>query len=595
MEYKEWLDELMANTDIIKLISKYVPLTKKGASHWGCCPFHHEKLPSFCVNADKQLYHCFGCKAGGNAITFTKAIESVDYAEAIRILAKDANMEIPQMATNFDDGNLALRRERLFSLMREAARHYHENLKSPMAAKANEYLLKREIDDKMVRRFGLGYSIDGSEIINYLKGLGYTLEEMKDAGIAAQKADSWYDVFYSRLMYPIINNLGEVVAFGGRILENNVEFAKYRNSSQTIIFDKSRTIYAINLLKKRKQAGNFDYIIMAEGYMDVISLHKAGFDTAVASMGTALTINQAKQLHNFCEKIYISYDGDSAGQKATLRGLDILAKAGLNVKVVNLPDGLDPDDLIKQKGANAYKLLLEQASSLPAFKINALRKQFDLSKSDEKAKFAVEAVKVIQLLDNPVEKEEYLKIVQDSTGYSMPVLLKQAEVVSAQSPISEPAPVASVAPQPEVTRWTKALQLVLASMLNNRDYVDYNEDLFFLIEDNFSHMIYDFCVNRYKQGGGKRLDSLYNDFGRTGATPEDLNNLDNLSNYAFLDGDDKNNYLTCVKLLKEDALIKKKEQLVKEAEKCADMTQKIILLKQVDTIDKQIRESKENS
>ncbi len=235
-------------------------------------------------------------------------------------------------------------------------------------------------------------------------------------------------MFYGRLIFPIINNLGEVVSFGGRVLVQNPDFAKYRNGSQTFIFDKSRNIYAVNLLKKRKQTKGLEYVIMTEGYMDVISLHKAGFDTAVASMGTSLTQTQAKLIKNYCDRIYISYDGDGAGQKATLRGLDILAEAGLNVKVIKLPDGLDPDDVIKKKGAEFYAKLIEDAVTLTKFKIETLGKKYDLKRPDEKAKFAVEAAKVIKSLENPVEREEYLKLLHEMTGYTMNTLYKQTEM-----------------------------------------------------------------------------------------------------------------------------------------------------------------------
>ena len=355
MDYGEFINELLKRSDIIKLISRYTPLTKKGGTYWGCCPFHHEKTPSFTVSEDRGLYHCFGCKAGGNVINFVSEIESVDKSEAIRILAKEAGLEVPQFkAGNKDYALEAKKRERLYKLMRDAARHYHENLYLPAASGARDYLKRREVGENLVKRFGLGYSVSGNEMILYLKGLGYTVSEMKDAGIAAQRADEYYDVFYGRLIFPIINNMGEVVSFGGRVLVNNPDFAKYRNGSQTVIFDKSRNIYAVNLLKKKKQTSGLSYIIMTEGYMDVISLHKAGFDMAVASMGTSLTSVQAKLLKNYCERIYISYDGDGAGQKATLRGLDILSEAGLNVKVVQLPDGLDPDDVIKKQIGRAH-------------------------------------------------------------------------------------------------------------------------------------------------------------------------------------------------------------------------------------------------
>ena len=393
-DWRTWTEELLAKTDIVKVISRYVPLTRKGRTLWGCCPFHHEKEPSFAVHDDKQFYYCFGCKESGNAITFVQKMESIDYIDAVKILAAEAKMELPayDKTKAGENGVSREKRERLYSLMRDAAKHYHENLYGERGKLAREYLEMRKVPQKLVTRFGFGASYDREEIINYLLGKGYTRAEMKEAGLIEQKADRWYDVFFGRLMIPIINNLGEVVAFGGRLIDPGTHIPiKYRNSTNTPIFDKSRTLYAINLLKKKKQREPVNNVIITEGYMDVLALHKAGFDTAVASMGTALTYAQAKLIRNYSTNVYISYDGDSAGQTATLRGLDILRDAGLNVKVVSLPDGLDPDDLIKERGAEAYAKLLEEALPLPAFKLNYLKKRFDLNAPDGKAAYAVEA------------------------------------------------------------------------------------------------------------------------------------------------------------------------------------------------------------
>lgn len=595
MTYKDWLDELMVRTDIIKVISKYLPLTKKGASFWGCCPFHHEKTPSFSVNAEKQVYHCFGCKEGGNAITFIKNIESVDSAEAIRILAKDANMEPPPKPTGTQqsDAALALRREKLYELMRDAARHYHENLSLPRAEKIREYLSSRMIDERMIRRFGLGYSLDGNSVITYLTGKGYTLEQMKDAGIAAQRADSWYDVFYNRLIFPIINNLGEVVAFGGRTLEKNPDFAKYRNSSQTIIFDKSRTLYAVNLLKKRKQSAKIDYCIMTEGYMDVISLHKAGFDTAIASMGTALTFYQAKQIKNYCDRIYISYDGDLAGKKATVRGLDILAEAGLNVKVVLLPDGCDPDDIIKQKGADYYKRLLEQALTLPAFKIYTLKNQYDLSLPDEKSKFAVEAINVIKALPNPVEQEEYLMLIHEYTGYSLSTLKKQAELntekrTDGSAPASLPnfSDVSVKTSDSNGDTMNVALKFILGSMLNFKDYVDYSQDIFEYLNTSLAVKIYEYCIEMFKAGKSGGISSLYNIL-----TESEVKQAEEIINFSFVDGDNRAHYYSCLASLK----IAKLQNEIDVLAKAYENEPNIKIVSQIKKLEDKIKATRNNS
>lgn len=578
MEYREFIDELLKKSDIVRIVSRYTQLTRKGGAFWGCCPFHHEKTPSFSVSESKGLYHCFGCKAGGNVINFISEIESVDRSEAIRILAKEAGMEVPQFRSDGRDyAAEAKKRERLYKLMREAARHYHENLSLPQARQAREYLKRRELSDNIVRRFGLGYSVSGSEMLEYLRQKGYTYAEMKEAGIAEQRADEYYDPFYGRPIFPIINNLGEVVSFGGRSLEKDPQFGKYRNGKQTLIFDKSRNIYAVNLLKKRKQTKGLDYIIMTEGYMDVISLHKAGFDMAVASMGTALTTTQAKLLKNYCDRIYISYDGDGAGQKATLRGLDILADTGFTVKVIKLPDGLDPDDVIKKHGAEFYKKLIEEAVTLTQFKLDTLARKYDLGSPDEKAKFAVEAAKIIKALPNPVEREEYLKSVHRITGYTMEVLYKQTEMSpQAEQTASEPAS-AQQTPQPTID---PSLKFVLASIISDKPYCDFSLDLFPYLEDELSRRIYNRGLEQFRSGEKTGLAGFYEE------TPQaDLALLKELLDYPFLEGDNEDKYTECVKSLVINSLVARKNAFARQFDETKDMA----LLKKANELDKKIK------
>ncbi len=574
MDFNEWIDQLLARTDIVQLISRYVPLTRKGKTYWGCCPFHHEKEPSFAVNEDKQFYHCFGCKESGNAITFIKKMESVETYDALKILAAEAKMEMPKSAFRRDgEGASPEKKERLISLMREAAKHYHDNLNSPQGKIAQDYIESRKIGGALAKRFGFGYSISGSEMIQYLEGKGYTKAEMKEAGLIEQRADEWYDVFYKRLIIPIISNFGEVIAFGGRLISPETHIAvKYRNSTNTVIFDKSRTLYAINLLKRKKQRENIKYVIIAEGYMDVIALHKAGFDTAVASMGTALTYAQAKLIRNYSTNVYISYDGDGAGQAATLRGLDILRSAGLNVKVVSLPDGMDPDDLIKERGAEAYQKCLDEALYLPAFKLKVLRGKFDLADPDGKAKYAIEAIKVIKSLENPVEQEEYLKIVHDDTGYSFDALRKQAN-------ITEEAPKPTYAQEEEKTKPAegksrdKAELFVIASLVHGCDYISYEENIYPYLTLDEDRRIYEEVIDRYKAGEKFPISSLYSRY--------DESVVAEIVSYEFIAGDDEAKYKSCIARLKRRYLEAEYKRLSQEAERATEFAQKLDYMKQL--------------
>jgi len=550
---KDWYEELLSRVDLVGLVSKYVRLTKRGNKFWGCCPFHHESDPSFTVNGDGKFYYCFGCKESGNAITFLSKIESVERYEAIQMLCEMVGMKMPERDKNRerDSAAIAEKKNRLFEMMREAALHYNANLKLPTAKTANDYLVARGIDSRLVTKFGMGYSINGSDLLEHLKSRGYTYKEMKEAGLAEQKADKYYDVFYGRLIIPIINNRGQVVGFGGRTLDPDSKFAKYRNSAQTILFDKSKTIFGINLLKKKKQTAQIDYCIMTEGYMDTISLHKAGFDTAVASMGTSLTVDQARQLKNYSQKVYISYDGDGAGQKATLRGLDILESVGLNVRVVCLPDGLDPDDIIRQKGKTFYQKLLDEAISLTAFKLKTLLKQYDLNDSQGKSKYAFEAVKIIKKLPTLIEQEEYLKTVHSYTGYSMDILRKQADIIVEQE----------VVDKPENTAVTQSggggneAEFVLTSMLHKRPYVDFSEDIYELLDDPFERELYSSIIDAYKKDElsvGVILEAVPGEY---------RSRLGEMAAYEFIQGDDALKYEKCLNALKNKNLKKEIEQL----------------------------------
>lgn len=553
-EFSDFISNVLDRTDIVSLISRYVKLERKGNTHWACCPFHGETQPSFAVTESKQFFHCFGCKESGNAISFLMKIENIEFIDALKMLAEQAGLEMPKRSGSFNkSGADKKQREALYALMRDAARHYHENLSNPRASVFTDYLEERKIPQAMVRRFGLGASLDFTEMLDYLRSKGYSYDQIHAAGIAENKDGRQYDVFGKRLIYPIIDNMNNVVAFGGRTLEKDVHFAKYRNSAQTDIFDKSKVIYGINLLKKRKTVKPIDYVIMAEGYMDVIALHKAGFDTAVASMGTALTVKQARQLKIYSDIVYISYDGDTAGQKATMRGLDILKETGLTVKVVRLPDGLDPDDVIKRGGAQAYQKLLDEAVPLTAYKIDVLSAKYNLDDPDQKAQFAIESTKVVTALDNPVEQEQYLTYISSRTGFSVEALKRQADF-------------ARSAPKPEVrerheerktasyAEYDSTVKFFLASIAQAKDYVDYDMNVKDALPDGFAKELYDLCRNnRYSDRLTARILSEFDE--------DDKPILNELLDYKFLPGDGRARFAEAERELYRRTLNMERERL----------------------------------
>jgi len=582
------MDELLARTDLVGLVGEYVQLTKKGGTYWGCCPFHHEKTPSFSVNGDKQMYYCFGaCHEGGNAVTFIKKIESVDGRDAVRILAKRVGLEVPETTyTQTQSPEKLKHKERLYALMRTAARHYHDNLKSAAGQKVVRYLHGRGITDSVINRFGLGYSVNGTDLIDHLTAKGFTSAEMKDANVLAVSEKGSYDPFYDRMMVPIINQFGEVCAFGGRTLVKDPDFAKYRNSSTTPIFEKGRVVFAANLLQKlKKQGTKIEYVILCEGYMDVIALQTHGFTTSVACMGTALTFAQAKQIKNFTQKVYISFDGDVAGQKNALKGLDILAQAGLSVRVIELPDGLDPDDVIQKHGKLAYQKLLDNAITLPAFKIKMLQAMFDLTDVEEKAKFGMQAIRVIKALESAVEQEEYLNVVQKMTGYTQETLLRQLNQTAAQE-VDVPSRNVLVGYNQEnqkAVALSHAETFVLASLAAQKSFVDYTENFTQLLSSDFSITVANFFVGNSL----KKIDSVASLYAKVNEEEHSL--LDEILNgYQFIEGDNQDKYIDCIRTLKEGVFKKEKAQLESQWTLSKDME----LLKRIAQIDAQIQSLK---
>ena len=429
--WQNFIEELKQKNDLVSVASKYCTLQHKGRYYWARCPFHGEKTPSLCINEYDGFYYCYGCHTGGDVITWVKNIESLSYMEAVQLLASWANIEVPQVNGKTDSDEIEKRKkhkERLLSLVRDAAVYYRNNLKLPEAKAAWDYIKKRQLQPEIVSKFGLGYSLGFNQLVEHLYSKNYTREEMLESGVCKEKDGRLYDAEATRLIFPIIDVYGQVIAFCGRTLESNPEFAKYLNTADTPLFNKRKTLYGINYLKKKRQSSQkIEYVILCEGQMDVVSLHKAGFDTAVASMGTALTVEQAKLIKRFSDLVYICYDGDKAGQGATLRGLDILQDNNLVVKVVSLPGGLDPDDVIKKYGAEAYQTCLDKALPLTEYKIAYLKKQNDMTTADGKTKFLNDALDLVAQMPDQIAQDVYLSLVAKHADMNKDFLKRELE------------------------------------------------------------------------------------------------------------------------------------------------------------------------
>lgn len=440
-ELQGFLQTLKEKTNIVEVASGYVSLERRGGSYWACCPFHHEKTPSFAINEADQYYHCFGCGESGDVIKFVQGLENIDFMDAVKLLADRAGLTMPQ--TGFDNQKtveLKRKKDAILKILNDCAGFYLKNLNSGNADEHINYILSRKIPSEIVRKFGLGASLNFEDLPKFLLSKGYEKQDMIDSGAINEVDGKLLDAQGGRLIYPIINAMNEVIAFGGRVLKKT-DFAKYKNTKETIVFNKSKTLYNINLLKKLRKTQTISEVIVVEGYMDTISLYQAGFKNVVASMGTSLTQEQARLLKRYTDNILISYDGDSAGQKANMRGLDILKKEWLNVKVVPLPEGLDPDDVIKQRGTDGYQSCLNAAIPLIDYKLKTARGKLDISNNEDKQKYVSEALKIIKTADSASEQEDLLKGLRDQTGISYESLKRDLNSApSVPNPAAEQRP-----------------------------------------------------------------------------------------------------------------------------------------------------------
>ena len=425
---QRFLDELIDRSDIVDVVSSYVALKKQGTNYFGLCPFHNEKTGSFSVAADKQMYYCFGCHHGGGVVNFIMEIENLSYPDAVRFLAKRANMEVPEDGGSLEESR---RRQRVLALNKEAARWFYRNLARPEGAAAAAYLERRRIARKTAMNFGLGASLDGWDcLLTAMQEKGYTKTELLAAGLVVQnKQGRLYDKFRSRLMFPVIDVKGDVVAFGGRVLDKSEP--KYMNTTETIVYSKRRNLYGVNLAKKTKRP-NF---ILCEGNIDVITLHQAGFDNAVASMGTALTIEQTKILSRYTKELVLCYDNDTAGQLATQKNIELLKDSEFNVRVLQLPRRLvdgeyvkqDVDDFIKFHGAAAFEAVLGGSANQMDYRMNAVAAQYDLSDPEQKIAYSGEISRLIGALSNAVEREVYAVRAAETAGISRQAMLMEVE------------------------------------------------------------------------------------------------------------------------------------------------------------------------
>ena len=570
---RDFLRLLTEKLNIVDVASSYMHLEKKGGTFWACCPFHHEKTASFHIDEARQFYHCFGCGVSGNVITLVKEMENVDFGDAVKILAERANLPLPQ--TSFDGERTAeikRRRDTLLKIMNDCAHFYLDNLNSGKADAHVEYILSRAIPSNVVRSFGLGASLNYSDLPKYLLAKGYSKQDIVDSGAVNEVDGRLSDAQGGRLIFPIINAFDEVVAFGGRALKKT-DFAKYKNTKETLIFNKSKMLYNINRLKKLRRSGGLKEVIMVEGYMDTISLAQGGFKNVVASMGTSLTQEQARLLKRYTNTVLISYDGDSAGQKANMRGLEILRSEGIEVRVVPLPEGLDPDDVIKKLGPEEYKKCLDSAMPLIDYKMKVARSGYDLSKPEEKVKYVGDALKVVRSAESASERELLLKNLRDETGISFESLSRDLQQVPAErQERMEEKPKIS-ADSADVHK--KASRYVAAAFLFGADYtkdIDIDSVPF---ADDVHKLISSYVKSKALLGEKITLSEIFDFFDEGTAEYDELCRVLDLNDGENLGGDVQKKYFSdCLRQLQADRITKAIDEVKRQFAASDDVAEK---------------------
>lgn len=431
---EELVEEVRMKNDIVDVVSGYVKLQKKGASYFGLCPFHNEKSPSFSVSPNKQMFYCFGCGAGGNVFTFLQKYENYSFPEAVKVLADRAGVNLPELEYSEEARKQESRRSKLLEINKEAARYFYYQLRSPQGAQGYRYLTGRALTDETLKKFGLGFANKTSDdLVRYLRGRGYSDELIQEAGLASfDERYGMHDKFWNRVIYPIQDMNHRVIGFGGRVMGEGEP--KYLNSPETPIFDKSRNLYGLNFARSSRK----NQFILCEGYMDVITMHQAGFTQAVASLGTAFTSGQANLLRRFADQVLLAYDSDGAGTKAALRAIGILREVGLSGKVLHFEPHKDPDEFIKTEGAEAFQKRIDEAENSFLFELRIASREYDLKDPEGKTQFHREIARRLCNFSEELERNNYMEAVAQNWHIGYEELRKMVATYAAQTGLAKP-------------------------------------------------------------------------------------------------------------------------------------------------------------
>ena len=505
----DFLEELRSKNDIVDVASKYITLNRRGANFWACCPFHHEKTPSFSIKQDGQFFKCFGCGESGNVITFVMKSENVDFMTAVEILCKNCGMSMPTNADTDEMQRKKRERDKIYKVLKASTEFYHNNLINNPNSLQAKYLKTRGINEEMIEKFQIGASLNYDDLIKHLKSLGFTNEEMVMAGVAGKNDNgNVYDFYGTRLLFPIFNGFGDVVAYSGRAVDDNVDRAKYKNTPQTSVFNKSEILFAYNFVRDLKKQQMLDTIIIVEGHIDVISCHQIGITNTIGCMGTALTTLHAKKIKQLVDNVILCLDGDNAGSMATYRAIDTLKEVGLNVKVVRLNKAKDPDEYIKKFGKDAFLDELYSGIDCVDFVLNDSAKKYNLNSNAEKTKYIQEALDYISKFATPAEQEIYLSVVQKLVRVPIDALRKSLNKSEQKEIITEQPEIISDNIKDNYIKQSKIF--ILASMLYKKAQIENLENLF-LSQDELKDL-YEFLRAKIEDNKDYNVSTLFDSF-----------------------------------------------------------------------------------
>ena len=575
----EFMEELKYKCDIVEIISQYVPLQKKGGRYFGCCPFHNEKTPSMCVN--NGWYHCFGCGASGDVVKFVMEMESVSFYDAVKILADKVGMQLPEVRLDPKFAQKKEHSEVLKQLMRDVARYYRNNLiDEKKGEEARKYLASRGIDDETSKRYGLGLSLDGESMVGYMRRKGYMLKDLQECGLIANP-DRPYDAFANRIIVPIMNGMGDVIAFGGRIYHGEKDVAKYKNSTNTTLFDKGRTLYGVNFIKRDKKLNGVAYkeLILVEGYMDVISLGAAGIKNAIAGMGTALTEGQAREISRLTENLYVCYDGDGAGKHASIKNVDILSQYIQNVKVVSLDDGKDPDETVREEGYEGFMKHVSEALPVVEYKLKLCADANDLGSVNGRAKYVQSALKVLKGIDNKAEREVYMAVVSKLSKVSVSTLTAEIGTVrpKREEPVKENV-------EEKQAKNLRASRFIVNRLLNNEVYTDLGKVKREWLANDTHKKIFDFVLSEPEKQAS--ISKMYDVLGYD---DEEVNCVLGINLHFSDKGREADYYNDCLLALANESISQKLDEAKERFNTLSDSAEKKACLVEISALTKKLK------